>query len=118
LCFSNPFQPKLASLLARRAGASSLIRLFSSSFSHQPCPYVELVESEGTLKGHLVQLHCSEQGHIQLNQVLRASSNLALNVCKDGASTTSLGSLFWCALQLTAALYAYISISHRVCAVF
>jgi len=29
----------------------------------------ESLELEGTVKGHLVQLPCSEQGHAQLNQV-------------------------------------------------
>ena len=33
---------------------------------------VELFELEGTLKGHLIQLPCNEQGHLQLDQVLRA----------------------------------------------
>ena len=28
---------------------------------------------EGTLKGHLVQLPCSEQGHVQLEQVAQSS---------------------------------------------
>ena len=31
---------------------------------------------EGTWKGHLVQLPCREQGHLQLHQVLRAPSSL------------------------------------------
>ena len=29
---------------------------------------VELFELEGTLKGHLIQLPCNEQGHLQLDQ--------------------------------------------------
>ena len=33
---------------------------------------MESCELEGTLKGHPVQLPCNEQGHLQLNQVLRA----------------------------------------------
>ena len=33
---------------------------------------LELFKLEGALKGHLVQLPCSEQGHLQLYQVLRA----------------------------------------------
>jgi len=33
---------------------------------------IESFELEGTLKGHLVQLPCSEQGHLQVHQVLRA----------------------------------------------
>jgi len=33
---------------------------------------IESFELEGTLQGHLVQLPCTEQGHLQLHQVLRA----------------------------------------------
>ena len=33
---------------------------------------LELFELERTLKGHLVQLPCNEQGHLQLSQLLRA----------------------------------------------
>jgi len=33
---------------------------------------MELFELEETLKGHLVQPPCKEQGHLQLNQVLIA----------------------------------------------
>jgi len=33
---------------------------------------IEWFELEGTLKGHLVQPPCNEQGHPQLHQVLRA----------------------------------------------
>lgn len=32
----------------------------------------ESFELEGTFKGHLVQLRCSEQGHAQLNQVAQS----------------------------------------------
>ena len=41
---------------------------------------MELFELEGTFKGHRVQLPCSEQGHLQLHQVLRAPSSLTLSV--------------------------------------
>ena len=53
----------------------------------------ELLELEGTLKGHLVQLPCNEQGHPHLHQVLRAPTSLTLNVSRDGAFTSysSLG---------------------------
>ena len=40
----------------------------------QPTFSTEWLQLEGTLKGHLVQLPCNEQGHPQLHQVLRAWS--------------------------------------------
>ena len=52
--------------------------------------FTESLELEGTLKGDLVQLPCNEQGHPQLDQVLRALSSLTSNVSKDGSSTSSL----------------------------
>ena len=53
---------------------------------------IESFELEGILIGPLVQLHCVEQGHLQLHQVLRAPSSLTLAVCSNGvSSTTSLG---------------------------
>ena len=53
---------------------------------------------EGTFKGHLVQHPCSKQSHLQLDQTARSpvTSNLTLNVSRDGVSTTSLGNLFQC----------------------
>lgn len=59
-----------------------------------------LFELEGTLKDHLVQLPCSEQRHLQLEQVLRTPSSLTLNVSGDEASTSSPGSLFQCLTTL------------------
>ena len=47
---------------------------------------IELLELEGTLEGHVVQLPCNEQRHLHLDQVLRAPSSLTLNASKDGAS--------------------------------
>ena len=80
------------------------------SARHQPCPsnnlsssviawfafIIELLDLEGTLKGHLVQPPCKEQGHPQLHQVLRASSSLTLGVSRDGASTNFLVNLYQC----------------------
>jgi len=37
---------------------------------------------------------CNEYGHLQLHQMLSAPCSLTLNVCRDGASTTSQGNLF------------------------
>ena len=56
---------------------------------------------EGSLKCHLVQLPCNEQGHLQIEKVLRAPSGLTLSVSRDGASVTSLGNLFHCLITLT-----------------
>jgi len=63
---------------------------------YQNLNFIESFELEGTFKGHLVQLPCNEQGHLQLDQVLRALSSLTLNVSRNGASPTSLGNLFQC----------------------
>ena len=35
-------------------------------------------------KGHLVQMPCNEQGHLQQIRVLRAPCSLTLHVCGDG----------------------------------
>jgi len=56
---------------------------------------------ERTLKAHLVQLPYNEQGHIQLDEALRAPSSLTLSACKDRASSTSLDNLFQCLTTLT-----------------
>lgn len=40
---------------------------------------IDAFELEGTLKGHLIQLLYSEQGHLQPDQVFRALSSLALS---------------------------------------
>ena len=62
----------------------------------------ESSELEGTFRGHLVQLPCTEQGHPQLQQVLRAPSSLTMGFYRDGASTTSPGNLCQCLTVLTA----------------
>ena len=48
---------------------------------------------EGTIKGHLVQLPYSEQGHLLLDQIAHSPISLTLNGSKEGVSTTSLGNL-------------------------
>ena len=60
----------------------------------------EWLEMEGTLKGHLVHLPCTEQGRLQCHQVLRAPSSLTLSVSRDRASTSSLGNLCQCLTTL------------------
>ena len=44
---------------------------------------------------------CNEQEHLHWVRLLRAPSSLTLNVPKDRASTTSLGSLCQCLITLT-----------------
>lgn len=39
---------------------------------------------KGPSKGHLLQPPCSEQGHLQQTRLLRVSSNLPLNISRDG----------------------------------
>ena len=62
----------------------------------QTCEIIESFEPEGTPKGHVAQLPCTEQGRPQVGQELRAWSSLTLNVCRDGAPTTSPGNLCQC----------------------
>ena len=57
---------------------------------------IERLELEGILKGRLVQLPYSEEGHLQLSQVFRAPSSLTLCVSRDRESITSLGNLCQC----------------------
>jgi len=54
------------------------------------------LELKKTLKCHLLQPSCNEQGHLHLEQVLRAPSRLTLNVSRRRSSTTSLGNLCQC----------------------
>ena len=64
---------------------------------------------ERTLKGHLIQCPCNEEGHPWLDQVLRAPSSLTFNVSKDKASTTTLGNLLQCLTTLTVKNFFLIS---------
>ena len=57
---------------------------------------MESFEFEGTLKGHLVQLPCNEQG--QLNQVAQSLVHPDLDCLQ--LSTTSLGNMFQCLTTL------------------
>ena len=49
------------------------------------CSFTEnhRIELEGTLKGHPVQLPCSEQGHLQLDQVVQSSIQPDLQCLQD-----------------------------------
>ena len=64
------------------------------------CRIIESFQLEGTLKGHLVQLPCNKQGHLQLHQELRALGSLTLDVSRDGAPTTFVGNLCQCLTTL------------------
>ncbi|KAK4831893.1 LOW QUALITY PROTEIN: hypothetical protein QYF61_020040 [Mycteria americana] len=57
---------------------------------------IECFGLEGTFTGHLVQPPCNSRDIFKSIRLLRASSNLTLNVSRDEASTTSLGNLFLC----------------------
>ena len=46
---------------------------------------IELFEMEGTLKGQLVQLSYSEQGHLQLHQVVQSPIQPDLEFLQGGA---------------------------------
>ena len=52
---------------------------------------------------------CYVQGHQPPDQAARATSSLALNVSRDGASTTSLGNLFQCVTTLCVKNFLLIS---------
>jgi len=49
---------------------------------------------EGTFRGHLAQPPAVSRDIFNQTRLLRAPSNLALNVSRDGASTTSPGNLY------------------------
>jgi len=64
--------------------------------THRIKSFVSIIERsglEGTFQGHPVQPSCTEQGIFNQIRLLRALSNLTLNVSRDGASTASLGNL-------------------------
>jgi len=63
---------------------------------------------EGTFRGHLAHPLAASKDIFNQTRLLRAPSNLALNVSRDGASTTSLGSLFQCLTTLIKKLLPYI----------
>jgi len=56
---------------------------------------------EGTFKGHLAQPPAVSRDIFNQIRLLRAPSNLTLNISRDGAATTSLGSPFQCFTTLT-----------------
>lgn len=60
--------------LAKCSLHALMIRVFFIK-SVEKCVYefIEFFWLEGTFKGHLVQLPCREQGHLQLDQVAQSS---------------------------------------------
>ena len=72
---------------------TQVLSLMSLLCTGLPGYIIEQFVFDGSVEGHLVQLPCSEQGYLQLHQLLRAPSNLTLGVSRDGAPTTSLGNL-------------------------
>jgi len=67
--------------------------LLLANLNHRIIAYFGL---EGTFRGHLVQLPAVSRDIFNYTRLLRAPSNLALNVSRDGDSTTSLGNIFQC----------------------
>jgi len=68
-----------------------------SYFETHPHRITESFELEGTLRVHLVQFSCNEQGHPQLSQVAQSPVQPDLEHLQGwGSSTTSLGNLFQC----------------------
>lgn len=73
-------------LVAKQQEKKCIFFLFSEGALHQApssrtvftSTAVETFELERTLKGHIVQVLCNEQGHLQIIQVLRAPFSLAL----------------------------------------
>ena len=54
---------------------------------------IESFELEGTFKNHLVQLLCTEQGHLQLEQIAQSPVQPDLECHQGWASTAPLGKL-------------------------
>ena len=71
---------------------------------------IEPLELEGTFEDHLVQLLYNEQEHVQLDQAAQGLiHSFTLKVSSDGASTTSLDSLFHCLTTLILKNFSFIS---------
>ena len=92
-------KPESSSLLERKRGNDKGLE---SLYKQKAAVVIEPYELEGTLRSHLIQLPCTEQEHLQPDQVLRDPSNMILSVSRDGASTTSLGNLCQCLTTLIA----------------
>ena len=59
----SPFSPVIQGGAGRIVPAVVCLGVYRS---------IELFELEGTLKGHLVQFLCNEQGHLQLDEVAQS----------------------------------------------
>ena len=64
---------------------------------------------KGPFKGHLVQAPAMSRDLFNWIMLLRVPSNLALNIARGGASTTSLGNLGQCLITLIAKDFFLIS---------
>ena len=57
---------------------------------------MESFELEGTFKGHLVQLPCNEQGHLQLDQIAQSPIQPDTECLQGWVHPPPLGNLFQC----------------------
>ena len=111
LCTVQEIYPRVSGVPRREhlpAGGVGLNGLAGWSPT-QTVRIIESFELKGTTKDHLAQLRCSEPGHLQLDQVLRAPSSLTLSVSRDGASTIPLDNLCQSFITLIVkSLFSYI----------
>ena len=52
------------------------LTFFKAAFRAKYTVFIELLELEGTFKGHLIQLLYNEQGHLQLDQAAQGPLQL------------------------------------------
>jgi len=70
---------------------------------------IESFELEGNFKGHLVQLLCSEQGHLQLDQVAQSSVQPDLECLQTWTSMAFLSNLLQCFTTIIVKIFFIIS---------
>lgn len=85
---SNPMLHSKCQITALEVLDPSLTLLPASQHFKQYHRIIELLELEGTVKGHQVQLPFNEKGHLQLNQVAQSPRQPDLACVQD---TCSLG---------------------------
>jgi len=78
-----------------KSGLVFFLLFFFFFFPLKDYRIIELFELEGTLKRHLVQLPCNEQGHLQLHQVAQslalAPSGMTLEMSFTACVSQELG---------------------------